>query len=95
MSGVPTLIKQPGENRLYSMDFAPNLDEGETVSSIISVIATPPGLTLSGPAGTNGTKATQRILGGTNNALYKVTFTVLTSAGNTLESEGNLRVREL
>lgn len=92
---VPTLIKQPSENRLYSMDFAANLDEGETILSVSSVVAAPPGLTLSGSASASGTRASQRILGGTDGVLYKVTFIVVTSSGNTLEGEGFLRVKEL
>ena len=93
--GVPTLIKQPSESRLYTMEFAANLDEAETITGVSSVVAAPSGLTLDGPPGFSGTKATQRIAGGTNGVLYKVTFVVTTSNGNTLEGEGHLRVREL
>jgi hypothetical protein len=90
-----SLIKQPAESRLYTMDFAANMDEGETISGVTSVAATPSGLTLSGPATFSDTRAFQRIAGGTAGVSYKVTFLVTTSAGNTLEGEGLLLVRDL
>lgn len=95
MSSLQTLEKQPSESRLYTMEFAPNMSLGETVNAVTSVTATPPGLTLSGSPTFTGTRATQRILGGTNSTLYKITFIVTTSLGNTLEGEGNLRVADL
>lgn len=93
--GIPTLIKQPTESRLYTMEFASNMEESETITAVSSVTATPSGLTLSGGAGFNGTRATQRISGGVAGTRYKVTFVVTTSNGNTLEGEGYLRVTEL
>lgn len=90
-----TLIKQPGENRLYSMDFAALLAEGETLDNVLSVAATPTGLTLSGSAAYSGSIAQQRIYGGTAGQLYKITFTVTTTSGNTLQGEGLLQVKDL
>jgi len=92
--GVGSLIKQPSESRLYTMEFAPNLAAGETVTSVSSCTASPAGLTLTGAAA-SGTKATVRISGGTADTTYKVTFVVITSASNTLEGEGYLVVRQL
>lgn len=92
---VPSLIKQPAESRLYSMDFSPLLQPGETIASVVSVTAAPVGLTLNGSASYAGQKAFQRIEGGTAGESYKVTFVVTTSDSNTLESEGILQVREL
>lgn len=92
---VPSLIKQPSESRLYSMDFSALLAKGETLSSVSSVVSTPAGLTLSGAASVSGVFAQQRITGGTSGIEYIVTFVVLTSAGNTLEGEGILQVKDL
>lgn len=95
MPAVQTLEKQTTESRLYSMEFAPNMAEAETINGVTSVVALPAGLTLVGSATFNGTKAFQRISGGTNGVLYKLTFIVTTSGGNTLEGEGNLRVKNI
>lgn len=89
-----SLVKQPGENRLYDMDFSPLLAEGETLSSC-TVASTPVGLTLSGSATVSGSTASQRISGGTSGTRYKLTFTAVTSAGNTVEADGILQVRDL
>lgn len=95
---TPTLIKQPSESRLYTMDFAANCAVGETISSVTSFAAdTPTGATALtvGGASCSGTTASARISGGTDGKQYKVTVLVLTSAGNTLEGEGILQVRDL
>ncbi len=92
MPSIPTLTKQPSENRLYSMEFAPNLEAGEVIDSVVSCVAEPAGLTLVGAPEASGTKASQRISGGAPGVNYKVTFVVTTSALNTLEAEGYLRV---
>lgn len=91
-----TLIKQPSESRLYSMEFAPNLAPGETISSVTSVTADPStGIDITAVPVASGTQAQQRIAGGTDGVQYKITFVVETSAGNTLEGEGYLTVRQL
>lgn len=77
------------------MDFSPLLAAGETITSVTSVVASPNTLTLSGPATFTGAFAVQRIAGGTAGTKYKVTFVVVTSMGNTLESEGFLQVKDL
>ena len=92
---ITTLTKQPAESRLYSMDFSPLLADALTVSSVTSVTVAPSGPTLSGAATVNGVYAYQRILGGTAGVTYKVTFVVVDSAGNILEGEGMLVVRDL
>jgi hypothetical protein len=92
---TPSLIKQPAENRLYSMDFSGLLAVGETIAGVSSVVATPSGLTLVGSPSYSGVYAMQRISGGTANTRYKVTFVVTTTAGNTLEGEGYLQVKDI
>ena len=89
-----SLIKQPGESRLYKMDFAPLLAVGETITSIASITSTPTGLTVSASA-FDGVFAEARISAGTDGVRYKLTFVVGTSASNILESEGVLQVKNL
>lgn len=91
---VQTLIKQPAESRLYSMDFSNLLAPGETLSSVTSVTADVAGLTLGSPT-CSGVFAYSQISSGTADVRYKVTFVVVTSAGNTLEGEGTLQVKDL
>jgi hypothetical protein len=95
VAGPQTLIKQPSESRLFSMDFSALLAPSETVTGVTSVTALPAGLTLSGSAVASGATANQRILGGAGGVMYKVTFVVTTSLGNTLEGEGLLKVEDL
>lgn len=92
---APSLVKQPSESRIFSMDFAGLMAAGETITSVSSVTATPNGLTLAGSPAASGQVATQRIAGGTSGHKYVVTFIVTTSLGNTLEGEGILQVRDL
>lgn len=92
---TPSLIKQPAESRLYTMDFSGLLGQGETIAGVTSVTATPSGLTLSGGPTFSGVFANQRIAGGTSGQKYTVTFLVTTSGGNTLEGEGILQVKDL
>lgn len=89
-----TLVKQPAESRLFSMDFSPLLASGETLASVVSVTGLPVGLTI-GAASYSGQVASARISGGTTGTRYKITFLVTTSAGNTVESEGVLQVKDL
>jgi hypothetical protein len=92
-----SLIKQPAESRVFSMNFAAMLAAGETLSGVTSVSYTgdDTALVISGPAAYSGAVAQQRILGGTDGQQYKVTFVVTTTQGNILEGEGILQVRNL
>lgn len=89
---LTVLDKQPAESKIFQMDFSANMAEAETVASVTSVVATPSGLTIGTPA-PSGKTAQVRISSGTTGARYKVTFTVQTSAGNTLEGDGYLNVK--
>lgn len=91
---VPKLIKQPSESRLYTFDFAANMGASESIVSVDSFTAAPSGLTL-GSAAISGKRVQNRISGGTANTNYKITVVVTTDAGNTLEGEANLFVRDI
>lgn len=92
---MDTLIKQPSESRLYELDFAPLMVSGEIISSVGSFVATPTGLTLDTATNIGAKKIQKRVSGGAVNVLYKLTAVVTTSAGNILEGDGYLQVKEL
>jgi len=98
-----TLDKQPSEDRLYDMDFAPRLATGETLTGAPTMIeetvdqsdgslSTTAELTFGTPT-VSGTVAQVRISGGVDGVLYKVTFRDAgTSNSNLVEAEGFLMV---
>ena len=91
---LPTLEKQPSESLLYDMDFVGRLDDGETITAVSSVTASPADELTIGTASYSGTRAQFRISGGTAGVTYKITVVITTSASNTREGEGNLFVRD-
>jgi len=102
---MPDLLeKQPAESRLYDMDFAPKMVQtpAETISAVDSVgqeevladgsVVATTDLTFPSSATFTGQIAQQRIDAGVDGKTYKVTYTVSTDLGNTLEAEGLLLV---
>jgi hypothetical protein len=89
---IPTLEKQPGESKIFSMNFTARIASSATIASITSITATPAGLTLVGSATAVGKKVFQRISGGTNLASHLITIVIVDSDGNTVEGEGRLNV---
>lgn len=87
------LSKQPGESRLYDIDFAPLLATADTIASVTSVSTAQSGLTIGSPAFTSP-KVQVRISSGTDKTLYKITAIVVTTNGDTLETDVFLRVEE-
>ncbi len=86
------LVKQPGETRQFSMDFASILGTSETISTA-SVSGDPSGLTLGTPS-ISGTKVLFNIIGGTHAVRYRLQVTITTSASATLVGDGVLRVKD-
>ena len=95
MSIPKLLTKRPNENRLYAFDFTNLLGTSETISTVASVTAdTPSGadaLTI-GSTSISGANAQVRLSGGTDGYTYTVTCQITTSASNTLEDVGRLKV---
>ena len=91
--GLKRLFKQPAESRLYDFDFSGKMRTGETIATVVSVVATPSGLTV-GATSFSGQVAQVRLSGGTADTDYKLTCKVTTSASNTLEIDGRLKVEE-
>ncbi len=98
------LEKQPAESRLYDMDFSPKMIQSpaEQITSVDSVgqeevavdgtVSPTTDLTFPSSATFSDQVAQQRIEDGNDGITYKVTYTVSTDLGNTLEAEGLLLV---
>ena len=99
-TGLPVLVKQPNESRMYRIDFS-NLLVGASLSSITSVISVKQDVVggstnvdISSQA-LDGDSVQFRIANGTAEENYKLTAIVVDTAGNTLEGDGMLYVRDL
>jgi len=101
----PILAKQPSENRTFSFDFGPRLEESETIISVDAVHqrvidresgrkSDSNGLDLREPV-IDGQVIRLRISGGQDQALYEITFLITTSNEDTVEGEGLLLVVDI
>jgi hypothetical protein len=91
-----TRVKRSGEGRFYNFNFnnQPELEDGQTITSVVSVVSVPSGLTLGTPA-IAGSKVQTFISGGTP-GFYFVVFTVTTSGSPTvLIGTGRLQIKDL
>jgi len=99
---VPRQIKQPAEDRLYDFDFTNLLGAATVAASPAPTVAQEKqnlivgsvNVTLGAPV-ISSPKVQVRISGGTAGEDYKITVVARDSAGNTLEADGHLQVREL
>ena len=95
------LTKQPQESRLYNFDFANLLLDGATLAGVVSVTQARAGQVAGsadcslGPAVLASPVVQVRIGDGTDRERYKLTALATDSAGNRLECEGWLNVREI
>lgn len=92
--------KRPDETELFAADFARLLGSGETLSTATCKVIladdateTDIGAMKSGSTTVNGTRALQRITGGTDGLIYTVIFTVTTSQSQTLVESRDLPIR--
>jgi hypothetical protein len=83
MASSDILLKDPDESRLYDIEFASVLYDGEALSNP-AVTATPTGLTIGTPS-ISGTKVQVRISDGTDGQLYYVRCLVQTTNNNVLD----------
>ena len=93
------LVKDTAESRVYAMEFSRLLipaaqnQAAETITSIVSIAATPTGtaddVTVSAQT-IAGTQVQCRLAGGASGTTYRLTVTIATSLGNTLVGEGFL-----
>jgi len=99
-TGLPVLVKQPVETRLFRIDFANKLRHS-ALSSATSVSATGQGV-VAGSAAVSvsaitisaGRYVLFTLAGGTDDENYKITALVLTDDGQSLEGDGMLYCRE-
>jgi len=95
------LYKQPSESRLYHFVFTNLLASGEALDTIVSVVQINYGKItgsddLSILTQVKSTDTVQvRLAAGTAGESYKLTAIATTDAGNTLEVDGILHVKEL
>jgi hypothetical protein len=99
-SGLPVCVKQPGESRLFRMYFTDLLVNAQ-VTSVTSVVAVSQNKVSGSSSVTVGTNTfgpdyvDVRLSAGTDLENYKITAVVVDTAGNTLEGDGVLYVRNL
>ncbi len=95
------LCKQPSEKLKFQMAFANRLDTSETISSITSITSETTSQATSDLSITesgieaNGTDITLWIASGTADESYRVEIQVLTNAGQEMEGDGILYVRDI
>ena len=102
VTGLSLLVKQPSENRLYDIKFVQELRTGDTISTVISVVAVAQGevievtpLAIADSPAHSDTIVQPRISGGTHGERYKVTAKITTTGGDTLEVDTILEVKDL
>jgi hypothetical protein len=90
--------KYTTESELFSFDFNPVLLGGETLLTATCTAVTiqgtdpDPSDVLSGSPVISLGKATQRVIGGINENIYRLVMTCTTSAGNTYTCTGDIPV---
>ena len=91
-------MKLTTESELFSFDFNPILNTGETISTAICTAITLQGTDLNPSAILSGIpvislgKSTQRVVGGLADNTYRLIMTVTTSEGNTYTCTGDIPV---
>lgn len=84
------LTKQPSESKVLFIEFADQLQSGDSLASITSV-TTAAGLTIASTS-ISGTKVQGTYSSGTDGTTYHITAIVVTTNGETLEADVYLRV---
>lgn len=87
--------KQPGERRSFSIRYDDDLDEGDEVQQVDACTVEPGGTLTASPAMVSGQRVRVWVDGGTDGVAYKVTVKVTTTAGERLEDELIVKVKEI
>ena len=99
-TGLPVEIKQPWEELYIDMEFAARLRTGDTLSSVSEVVFENQGIVTASTDITlaestvSGTVAQVKVSEGTDQENYKLTFRCVTVAGEKVEADGMLYVRD-
>lgn len=91
MSYAPTRVKQPGESRTITFDFASKLNTGDAVATVVGNALEATGITVGAPTLT-GNKVTALVSGGTS--VHRISCRVTTTLGETLELDVDIRIAE-
>jgi hypothetical protein len=91
---ITVLEKRPAASRLYDFDFAPQMGESDTITSITSITANPATVITLGTPTASGKLAQIRLGAGTDGVMYLLTAVVVTNTGDILQTEGYLFVRD-
>lgn len=91
-TGLYYIVKRPAESGDYSMDFRRTLKTGVTIASVVSVSASPAGITV-GSGAASGTSIVFSLSGGTDGADYEITGRCIDSTGHTHEDDILIKVR--
>ena len=100
-TGLPLLVKQPNENRLYNIPFSQELRTGDTISSVTSVTASAQGdvtevaaLAIAGSPAHDDDTVQPKISAGTDGERYKIEAIVVTTGGDTIEVDVMMKVED-
>lgn len=89
---MTTYLQDPSEKLRYSFDFAPGLDDGESVSAHTVTIST--GMTVTASS-RNGAVVTALLEGGVDGQTYTLTWRATTDLGQVFERSDRIRVTQL
>lgn len=94
---IEVLEKRLSESKIFHFDFSAKMDDGESISTLVSLVSTPTtavtALTLGTPT-LSQTKVQVRISGGEDGGKYLQVCKVMTDQDNELQCDGYLLVRE-
>ncbi len=91
---VGQFLKQPSERLSKTITYEDDLDVGDYLETVDSVVASPAGLAVNAGLG-DSMRARIWFEGGTHNVDYKVTIKVTTHGGERFEDEIICKVREV
>ena len=92
MSILGTFIKQPAEKESYSIEYAEDLIDADSIESVVVTVA-PLGLVIVSSL-VVGTRVKVLVSGGTDGAKYKVTATATTDDGRILQDEFFIKIKD-
>ena len=90
---IETLVKTPSEQLSFSWDFTELVNDGETLSSVVSITLSAPTLSV-GAGSISGLTVRATITDGIAGTDYVCSCIVQTNAGNRHEIRGRLQVRQ-
>ena len=88
---MTVLYKQPSETKIYAIEFANQLASGDSLASITSVTESTGDITITSTA-ISGTTVQATYASGTDGTTYTITAIVVTTNGETIETDVYLRV---